>query len=285
MTRRFTPKTVPLGMDYFGNTYWHFQQKSKELKDFGFWIIIEKSRSVPFAFGLAQFLPKSLGAQYGEGSMIGTGDDGHDDNTGTAASGKRRKFPVGELYSDTIYGNGQGSIFYMKITHSQVQALLDWLEYQKQVSLNPTSRTRKLLARDSSADNSFEGLVAYVKQLKPFADEDEVEEEEKEEESEESEGKNNDDGVDATKEEETTVKEEFSANDEASEETNSNGVYQANAHASSESDNGAYESQNESQNEEVSREDGEDQAANSRILIQDSGSELSDLDSDAEGEL
>lgn len=191
-TRRFIPKNIPLGMDYFGNTYWHFQQKSKDIKEFGFWIIIEKSRSVPLSFGLSQFLPKTLKSispeiQNGEAiravSTVSTKNQKEDNKNGSSSNGagnstyKRRKTNVAvELHSDEIYGNGQGLLFYMKITHNQIKSLIDWLTYQHQVFLNPTSRTRKLLAKDASTNGSFEPLLTYIKSLQYFAEEDEDEE-------------------------------------------------------------------------------------------------------------
>lgn len=47
-------RTSPLGMDLFGNTYWHFQQKTKDLTDWGSWIVVERSTSVVYSFGLVQ---------------------------------------------------------------------------------------------------------------------------------------------------------------------------------------------------------------------------------------
>lgn len=174
--RRYTPKTVPLGMDYFGNTYWHFQQKSKDATEWGYWLVVERSTSVQYSFGLPQYLPPHLQKE----------DKAQEDeeDKGKASISNKRKKVVGERHDEEMYNSAHGRLYYMKPTKSQLVVLLNWLEYQRQVSLKPTTRSKKLLAGDTSVENTFANLVRYIKALQPFALEDEVVEPKEEEQAE-----------------------------------------------------------------------------------------------------
>lgn len=281
-TRRFIPRTTPLGMDYFGNTYWHFQQKSKDVKEVGFWIIVEKSRSVPLSFGFANFMPKTLTSisssiQNGEAaSAFGSGiikdqkEGGNSDNNENSATKNsnaklRKASGADEKHSDEIYGNAQGPLFYMKITHSHVQNLLDWLIYQQKVSRNPSSRTRKLLAKDSSANVSFQSLLTYILSLKFFADEEDDEEAEEAEEDKE-------DSSHDQEQEVSTQKDDFDQDQINSKLED----YKTNPDV--DQNTSLAENKHEDDGIAVQMKRSEDE----NDVLLDSGSELSDVDSDFE---
>lgn len=281
-TRRFIPKTTPLGMDYFGNTYWHFQQKSKDVKEVGFWIIVEKSRSVPLSFGFANFMPKTLTSisssiQNGEaasafgGSIIKDQKEGsnadNNENCATKSSNPKLRKASGadERHSDEIYGNAQGPLFYMKITHRHVQNLVDWLSYQQQVSRNPSSRTRKLLAKDSSANVSFESLKVYILSLMFFADE------EDDEEAEETEEEKEDSSHD--KEQEVSMQKDNSDQDQIN-----SGLEDFKANPDVDQNTSLAENKHDDNGIVVQMKRTEDE----NDVLLDSGSELSDVDSDFE---
>jgi hypothetical protein len=50
--RKSSPRTVPLGTDTLGNTYWLFHQRDYKEEDWGQWIVVEKGAALPHPSGV-----------------------------------------------------------------------------------------------------------------------------------------------------------------------------------------------------------------------------------------
>jgi hypothetical protein len=51
-SRKYSPRTVPLGVDTLGNVYWQFHQRDLREEDWGQWIVIEKGPGLPHPSGV-----------------------------------------------------------------------------------------------------------------------------------------------------------------------------------------------------------------------------------------
>lgn len=148
--RRFIPRTIPLGTDHFGNTYWHFQQRSLDSKEWGWWIVVEKSTVMPNSFQVPAKKEKEAEAE--------ADTDGQ--SSGKLQT-KRKKV-------DHVPGTGE--IYYFPIETSELDKVVPWLEYQEQLfqSFKAGARKHKLLYSDSDAERTCTAVIRYLKQLYNF---------------------------------------------------------------------------------------------------------------------
>lgn len=148
--RRYTPRTMPIGTDYFGNTYWHFQQKTMEAKEWGWWIIVEKSTVMPNS------LQESVKKEEDLESEVQS-------QTPTKGGNKRKRANLVQA---------SGDIYYLPIEKPELEGAITWLEYQEKLyqSFQAGSRKNKMLYTDSDADKSCPNVIKYLKQLVNMCD-------------------------------------------------------------------------------------------------------------------
>lgn len=151
--RRYTSRTMPIGTDHFGNTYWHFQQKSVDSKEWGWWIVVEKSTVMPNSL---QEHTKKKDEEVEEDAQNGTPNK-------AAASTKRKR---------AISVQGTGELYYIPIEKNELEKLISWLEYQERLfqAFKGGSRKNKMLFTDTDADRSCPNVVKYLKQLLPMSE-------------------------------------------------------------------------------------------------------------------
>lgn len=129
--RRQQHRGTPIGMDYFGNSYWHFQQRSLDLEDCGSCIVIEKCSS----------MPNSL-----------------QESTQKVSSVKFKK-KAAEIYQ------GAGELYYLQMHTSKIDDLINWLEYQLKAFQHHKSGGIKLKDLCMVTDHSISSVITYLKDM------------------------------------------------------------------------------------------------------------------------
>lgn len=132
--RRQESRQTPLGTDIYGNTYWHFQQRSVDVYEWGWWITVEKSTLM--ADSLQQLEQPA-------------GNKGRSVEPTTA---KRENH------------GGVGELHYLPITASSVDDLIKWLQYQKEAFREERKRNPKPgMWHDDPAVTSLDRVISYLK--------------------------------------------------------------------------------------------------------------------------
>lgn len=151
--RRHTPRTMPLGTDYFGNTYWHFQQRSIDSKEWGWWIVVEANSLMPNS--LQQSVPKKESAEEEQHNLTPT-----------------KQTPVKRKRVTSIAAQGTGELYFLPIEKHELEKALSWLEYQEKLfNANKNGgRKHKNLCTGIDADRSAPNIVRYLKQLLPMSE-------------------------------------------------------------------------------------------------------------------
>lgn len=131
--RRQQHRGTPIGMDYFGNSYWHFQQRALDLEDCGSCIVIEKCAN----------MPNSL------------------QEPGQKVASARVK----KKTTSTEIDQGTGELYYLQMHPLKIDDLIRWLEYQVKAFQHHESGGVKLKDLCMVTDHSIGSVIRYLKDM------------------------------------------------------------------------------------------------------------------------
>ncbi|KAK9480650.1 hypothetical protein V1514DRAFT_365729 [Lipomyces japonicus] len=135
-TRKLSTRTLPLGTDVYGNTYWLFEERTKSIIGWGSWIMCNKAVHLPSPTGQIIFPIKDK--KPGDGEEHNANDDHDDDAISIASSG---------LSSNIL---GDNTNWYAIKTNDDAVQLHKWIRYiaNKRTENKPQNDTVLGIAQD-----------------------------------------------------------------------------------------------------------------------------------------